>query len=236
MTDDRSAMILPVVDAAIASTANTGFLRSASALNEAKRALMLQPPNVTGVVTDAIGALEGVLKQVGTGGSTIEHALRDNDWPTNFKRMVRASWVFANERARHITEYKPEPSYDGALFVLHIACAIIMRLLGSMHCYCCGVSSLKAEMSRSDACIKCGGPKHGCDYCKGCVDYEFKDEWEEESGAVWSLRQCSECVEREAMRSYRNDPFNHPAGCSCWDCEELRSMSQERDESFPGWT
>ena len=233
MTDDRSAMILPVVDAAIASTTNTGLLRSANALNEAKRALLLQPPNTGGVVTNAIGALEGVVKQV-AGTNTIEQALRDYDWPKRFKSMVRASWEFANERARHITETDPEPSYDEALFLLHTACAIVMRLLGSMHCYCCGVSSLQAEMSRSDACVKCSGPKHGCDTCGDCVDYEFKDEWEEESGAVWSLRQCSECVEREAMSSYLNDPFNHPAGCSCWDCEELRSMSQERDESFPG--
>lgn len=237
MTDDRSAMILPVVDAAIASTTNTGFLRSANALNEAKRALMLQPSNVTGVVTDAIGALEGVLKQVGTGSNTIEHALRDNDWPTNFKRMVRASWVFANERARPVTETNPEPSYDEALFVLHIVCAIIMRLLGSMHCYCYGVSSLRAEMSRSDACVKCGGPKHGCDSCGGCVDYKYIDKYIdkiEQHGEVWTIRECAECIEQRMMASYYSDPANHPAGCSCWDCDELGLQSQEQDESFPG--
>lgn len=232
MTDDRSVMILPVVDAAIASTTNTGFLRSASALNEAKRALMLQPPSAGGVVTNAVGALEGVVKQVAE-TNTIEQALRDYDWPRRFKSMVRASWKFANEHARHITEYKPEPSYDDALFVLHIACAIIMRLLGSMHCYCCDVSSLQAEMSRSGACVKCSGPKHGCDTCGGCVDFESKYELADENGAVWTMRQCRECLEQEDPPQ---DPAHHPGWCSCRGCDELRFPHLEQGESFPGWT
>ena len=230
MTDDRSAMILPVVDAAIASTTNTGFLRSANTLNEAKRALMLQPPNVTGVVADAIGALEGVLKQVGTGSNTIEHALRDNDWPTNFKRMVRASWVFANERARHVTESSPGPSYDEALFVLHIACAIMMRLLGSMHCYCCGVSSLQAEMSRSDACVKCSQATHGCDSCGRCVDFVAKQEYEMEDGEVLTFTECRECFEHEL---FLQNPTGHPGRCTCWECTESGYSPIAQEEGFP---
>ena len=230
MTDDRSAMILPVVDAAIASTTNTGFLRSANTLNEAKRALMLQPPNVAGVVANAIGALEGVLKQVGTGSNTIEHALRDNDWPTNFKRMVRASWVFANERARHVTETNPEPSYDEALFVLHIVCAIIMRLLGSMHCNCCGVSSLLAEMSRSDACVKCGQATHGCDSCGRCVDFVAKQEYEMEDGEVLTFTECRECFEHEL---FLQNPTGHPGRCTCWECTESGYSPIAQEEGFP---
>lgn len=200
--DDRNASILPIIDAAIATTKNTGFLRSSSALNEARRSLVVQPTSTTGVATNAIGALEGVLKQVSGGSDTIEHALRDFDWPKNFKRMVRTSWAFANERARHVSEDAPEPSYDEAFFVLHISCAIIMRILGSMHCQCCGVSSLQAEMARNDACVKCSGPKHGCDQCRRCVEYELLSEFPNRDGTLHSWRTCSECLEQQLLAEY----------------------------------
>ena len=220
--DDRNALILPIVDAAIAATKNTGCLRSSSALNEAKRSLVLQPTSNTGVATNAIGALEGVLKQVGNGGNTIEHALRDNDWHPKFKSMVRACWTFANERARHVSENAAEPTYDEALFLLHISCAIVMQILGSMHCSCCGVSSLHAEMARSDACVDCGGPKHGCDECGRCVEYEFKDEFEAD-GTVFSKRTCLDCLERQYWRDH---PQYHPASCECGDCEQYKCLPE----------
>ena len=233
--DDRNALILPIVDAAIASTKNTGLVRSSSALYEAKRSLVLKPINTTGVAAFAIGALEGVLKQVGNGGNTIEHALRDNDWHPKFKSMVRACWAFANERARHISENAPEPSYDEALFLLQISCAIIMRILGSMHCQCCGVSSLKAEMARNDACVKCGGPKHGCDECGRCVEYVLLSEYPQEDGTVFTQRSCHECLERE---NSLGPPDDHPGWCNCDECFPFNCVPDDLPEDpadHPKW-
>ena len=230
-TDDRNALILPIVDAAIASTKNTGFIRSSSALNEAKRSLVIQPTSTTGVATNAIGALEGVMKQVGNGGNTIEHALRDNDWHPKFKSMVRACWTFANERARHVSENAAEPTYDEALFLLHISCAIVMQILGSMHCRCCGVSSLHAEMARSNACVKCSGPKHGCDLCRRCVQYEHKSEFPNADGTLYSFAWCRECLQREFMDQ---PPAYHRPSCDCAHCYELRRPSESADD-HPKW-
>lgn len=120
--------ILPVLDDAIASATNTKHTRSANQLEDAKRSLLRHPPSTSGIVKHAIGALEGVLTQTYKNRSSMDDVLRDHSLKGTSRKMLRGLWSYANDQARHILETKDEPSYDDAIFRLHSACAIIMRL------------------------------------------------------------------------------------------------------------
>jgi len=216
----KNTSILLVVDDAIASATNTGHIRSANCLLDAKRALVQATPSTTGVVNGAIGALEGIMTARSEDTNSMDQVLRKRVLNNKGRSMVRALWRYANDHARHILERKPEPTYDDAIFLLQIVAAVIMRALGSMHCRCCRRSSLEVEIY-DDTCVWCNRPEHGCDACKRCVDYETKSEhdpWDE--GDVVVYRLCHQCLEAELP-----DHAKHRIDCTCFDCETARNWA-----------
>ena len=212
-------MILPILDAAIASTRNTKCTRSSNELADAKRALLDVPLRTTGVVKHAISALEGVTVHLFPDCHNMDQVLKRSSLGGTEKDMVRSLWAYANDRARHIDESKLDPSYEDALFALHISCAVIMRPVGSRHCTCCGESSLTVEVI-DHACITCSRPTHGCDICNKCTDFVFKHEGELPDGSEYLLRWCRECADRDlrwGCCAYPDDPEvgYHDCDCTC---------------------
>ena len=207
-------MILPILDAAIASTRNTNCTRSSNELIDARRAFMVEPPSTTAVVKHAIGALEGVFGNPYPNSQKMDQILNLAGLAGTQKHMVSSLWAYANDRARHINESKQAPSYEDALLLLHISCAVIMHRVGSMHCTCCGKSSLTVEII-DDACIACSRPTHGCDFCKTCTDYVFKNEGALPDGAEYLLRWCQECADRDLPCGCCAYPDEPEVDCYC---------------------
>ena len=226
----RSVLAESAVDGAIASTSNTGFTETSSELNDARDALSLPIQKTRVAVKSAAGALEAVVKELGYGNS-IERALRKLDCPETLKGVIRANWVYASDRARHISESKPPPSYDDALFCLHTVSATIMRLLGSMHCSCCGVSSISARI-RDDACEKCSSPKHGCSQCSRCVEFvEERVHDDPRDGVIYRETWCQSCVDQrladlEAEEYYASEEYAE------WHARRMDEYLQLEDEYY----